>query len=71
MKGRDTPVAGRCLQEEAAIMVHRQGGEAPRGGPPPWHPGGGWAPACPRFVLFTGPWAAARVGPSSDAQGKK
>lgn len=26
-------------------MVHRQGGEAPRGGPPPWHPGGGWAPA--------------------------
>lgn len=36
LKGRDPPVAGRLTQEEAAIMVHRQGGEAPRGAR---HPG--------------------------------
>lgn len=36
LKGRDPPVAGRRIQEEAAIMVHMQGGEAPRGAR---HPG--------------------------------
>lgn len=35
-KGRDPPVAGRRIQEEAAIMVHRQGGGASRGAR---HPG--------------------------------
>lgn len=36
LKGRAPPVAGRLIQEEAAIMVHMQGGEAPRGA---HHPG--------------------------------
>jgi hypothetical protein len=73
LKGRDPPVAGRCLQEEAAIMVHTKGGEAPRGARHPGTLGVAGPLLVPGLSSSRGPGQLQRapVGPSSDALSRK